>query len=91
MFSMEKWKEVKKIFSLATLVVFSRGGINKSDMINRKHMIEEKYNGKIIVLDLKELEISSTDIRNRVHENKRIDFFVPERVSDIIYKNRLYR
>lgn len=54
-------------------------------------MIEEKYNGKIIVLDLKELEISSTDIRNRVHENKRIDFFVPERVSDIIYKNRLYR
>ncbi|WP_236895643.1 nicotinate-nucleotide adenylyltransferase [Clostridium beijerinckii] len=91
LFSMEKWKEVQKIFSLATLVVFSRGGINKSDMINRKHMIEEKYNGKIIVLDLKELEISSTDIRNRVHENKRIDFFVPERVSDIIYKNRLYR
>ena len=59
-------------------------------MIEKKKIIEEKYNGKIIILDLKELEISSTDIRERVNQNKRIDFFVPPKVVDIIYKNGLY-
>jgi len=88
--SMEKWRDVQKIFSLATLVVFARGGISKKEMMENKKIIEEKYNGKIIILDLKELEISSTDIRDRVNQNKRIDFFVPPKVVDIIYNNGLY-
>jgi len=88
--SMEKWRNVQKIFSLATLVVFARGGISKKEMMENKKIIEEKYNGKIIILDLKELEISSTDIRDRVNQNKRIDFFVPPKVVDIIYNNGLY-
>jgi nicotinate-nucleotide adenylyltransferase len=88
--SIEKWRDVQKIFSLATLVVFSRGGISKKEMVEKKQIIEEKYNGKIIILDLKELEISSTDIRERVNKNKKIDFFVPAKVVDIIYENGLY-
>lgn len=88
--SIEKWREVKKIFSLCTLVVFVRGGISKKEMIRKKQIIEEKYNGKIIILNLKQLEISSTDIRERVRENRRIDFFVPAKVSDIIYEKGLY-
>ena len=88
--SMEKWRDVQKIFSLATFVVFARDGISKKEMIEKKQIIEEKYNGKIIILDLKELEISSTDIRTRVNQNKRIDFFVPPKVVDIIYNNGLY-
>ena len=88
--TLEKWREVEKIFSLATLVVFPRGGLSNEEMIQKKQAIEEKYNGKIIILELKELEISSTDIRERVNKNKRIDFFVPSKVKDIIYKNELY-
>ena len=88
--SIEKWRDVQKIFSLATLVVFARGGISKKEMVEKKQIIEEKYNGKIIILDLKELEISSTDIRERVNKNKKIDFFVPSKVVDIIYENGLY-
>lgn len=89
--SIEKWRGVSEIFSLCTLVVFVRGGFNKEKLIEQKSRIEEKYNGRIIVLDLKELEISSTDIRNRVMENKRIDFFVPPKVVKFIYENKLYR
>ena len=88
--SIEEWRDVQKIFSLATLVVFARGGISKKQMVEKKQIIEEKYNGKIIILDLKELEISSTDIRERVNQNKKIDFFVPSKVVDIIYENGLY-
>jgi nicotinate (nicotinamide) nucleotide adenylyltransferase len=88
--TLDQWKEVEKIFSLASLVVFPRGGISKQEMLERKELIEEKYNGKIVILNLKELEISSTYIRERVNKNQRIDFFVPANVVDIIYKNKLY-
>ncbi|WP_160685706.1 nicotinate-nucleotide adenylyltransferase [Clostridium sp. C2-6-12] len=88
--TLEQWKSVEKIFSLASLVVFPRVGISKEEMIERKELIEEKYNGKIIILNLKELEISSTYIRERVNKNQRIDFFVPSKVAEIIYKNKLY-
>ena len=88
--TLEQWQGIEKIFSLATLVVFPREGINNKQMIEKKQEIEEKYNGKIIVLDLKELQISSTYIRERVNRKQRIDFFVPQMVIDIIYKNGLY-
>lgn len=89
--TIEKWRKVERIFELATLVVFPRKGMGIDEMIKKKEALEEKYNGKIIILDLKQLEISSTDIRKRVSINKRIDFFVPPKVADIIYKNKLYR
>lgn len=88
--SIEEWREARRIFSLANLVVFPREGISNEEMMIKKQQLEEKYNGKIIFLNLNKLEISSTDIRNRVNENKSIDFFVPAKVADIIYKNRLY-
>ena len=91
LFSIEIWKEVEKIFSLSTLVVFSRGGISKTDMMEKKYEIEEKYNGRIIILDLNQLEISSTEIRERVSKNKRIDFFVPPKIVNIIYEKGLYK
>lgn len=59
-------------------------------MIKKKEEIEEKYGRRIIILDLKQLEISSTEIREKVKENKRIDFFVPSKVIDIIYEKGLY-
>jgi nicotinate-nucleotide adenylyltransferase len=89
--SIEQWRDVQKIFSLATLVVFARDGISEKEITEKKQRIEEKYNGEIIILDLKQLEISSTDIRERVNQNSRIDFFVPPKVVDMIYKNGLYK
>ena len=43
------------------------------------------------MLELKDLEISSTDIRNRIKLGKKAEFFVPEKVNEFIKKNNLYR
>lgn len=89
--NIEKWNKVEKIFSLSTIVVFARGGISKGEMLEKKCILEEKYNCKIIILDLNQLEISSTEIRERVKNNKRIDFFVPAEVVNIINEKSLYK
>lgn len=89
--SIDKWKDTSKIFSLCTFVVFSRGGFNSEELRKKKEEIEKKYRCKIVILDLKELEISSTDIRNRVKNGRKIDFFVPEKVNKFIIENNLYK
>lgn len=87
----DKWTEVSKIFKVCTFVVFSRGGIDTELLHVHKKKAEEKYGGKIIILELKDLEISSTDIRNRIKLGKKAEFFVPEKVNEFIKKNNLYR
>lgn len=37
-----------------------------------------------------DLEISSTMIRDRIKEGKKIDFFIPKEVLDFIIKNNIY-
>ncbi|AGX41658.1 nicotinate-nucleotide adenylyltransferase [Clostridium saccharobutylicum] len=86
----EKWKEISKIFSLCTLVVFFRGGFNKEELRAQKKRIENKYNANIIILELKELEISSTYIRSRIRDGKRVDFFIPPKVNNFIVNHKLY-
>ncbi|WP_294156757.1 nicotinate-nucleotide adenylyltransferase [uncultured Clostridium sp.] len=89
--SIDKWKEVSKIFSLCTFVVFSRGGFDDESLRKKKEEVEKKYDCNIIILELKQLEISSTDIRERVKSGRRIDFLVPERVNKFIIENNLYK
>lgn len=89
--SIDKWKEVSKIFSLCTFVVFSRGGFDDESLRKKKEEVEKKYGCNIVILELKQLEISSTDIRDRVRNGRRIDFFVPEKVNKFIVENNLYK
>ena len=45
---------------------------------------------RIHCLETPELEISSTDIRERVRQGKTVRYIVPEAVEQYIYKERLY-
>ncbi|GAB6169315.1 nicotinate-nucleotide adenylyltransferase [Clostridium carnis] len=86
----EKWNNVKKIFSLCNLVVFSRPGYNESVLSKEKIKIEEKYNTTIEFLDIMDLEISSSMIRKRIENGKSVSFFLPKEVLSFIEENNLY-
>lgn len=78
----DKWSYPDDIVKLATLLVMKR----KTD-------IEEKRNrffNHAVLLDTPTIEISSTEIRERIRNDQPIDFFVPEKVKEYIYKYKLY-
>ncbi|MGG7076471.1 nicotinate-nucleotide adenylyltransferase [Clostridium sardiniense] len=87
---LDKWKNVSEIFSLCNFVVFTRPGFKEEDLQKEKEEAERKYNGRIIFLNILDLEISSTDIRRRIREGKKVDFFVPKEVLKIIEREKLY-
>lgn len=88
--TIEKWEKPKDILRLSKFVVFNRGGYDKEEVLKEKEKIEEKYNTKIQFLDIINLEISSSMIRDRIKNKNRVDFFISKEVLDIIYKNNFY-
>lgn len=81
----DKWYNPEGIFNLATVYV-----LNRQDK-ESKFTIMHNYQSKVIFIDNPLIEISSSDIRNRVNEGKNIKFFVPEKIDEYIIKNNLYR
>lgn len=88
---LEKWREVERIFKLCILVVFTRPGYNNKELIKQKEYLEEKYDGEIILLELGGLNISSTEIREKIRKRESVITLIPKEVFDIIEKNGLYK
>ncbi|MEJ2195498.1 MAG: hypothetical protein P8X73_11660 [Ignavibacteriaceae bacterium] len=52
---------------------------------------KDKYVKSAIFVQTRGIEISATDIRQRVINGKPIHFLVPEKVKEYIYRFKLYK
>jgi len=73
------WKEPDKIAAMTQIVVAGRSNLQRTP---------SRYPS--VQLDFPQMDISSSLIRNRVHEGKSIKYFTPAAVVEYIQKNRLY-
>lgn len=80
----DKWYKPEEIFELAKVVVMKRDVDNLS-------ITKNSYFDRAIFVDTPTIEISSTDIRNRVKNGLPIDYLVPHKVKEYISQNRLYK
>ena len=80
----DKWKDPDEIIKIAKLIVLRRS-------IGSRDIHTNKYYGEAIYVDTPIIEISSSEIRERVLKNLPIDYLVPEAVKKYIYKFNLYR
>lgn len=87
----EKWKNPELVLSNCTFVAFNRGEYNKETLEEQKKKLQDKYNSNIILLDISNIDISSSMIRERIIKGKRVDFFIPEKVTEYIEQNKLYK
>jgi nicotinate-nucleotide adenylyltransferase len=85
------WKNVDEIFRLCTLVVFNRLGYKKDNILKQKKVVEEKYNIKIIFLDINPIDISSTNIKKMLKDGKNVSHLLPMNVLNTILELGLYK
>ncbi|PRR82393.1 nicotinate-nucleotide adenylyltransferase [Clostridium vincentii] len=85
-----QWKGVERIFQLCKFVVFTRPGYSNESLLEQKDNIEHKYSGEVIILNLTELDISSTGIREAINLGEDINKLIPKKVIEIIKEKNLY-
>ncbi|MGN1313576.1 MAG: nicotinate-nucleotide adenylyltransferase [Lachnospiraceae bacterium] len=90
LFDMEEWKCPEKIFSEVTVAAAIRGGFTPEGLEEQIKVLEEKYQTKIVKLSCRSVDISSTQIRERVKNGKSIRYMVRYKTEQVIRKNRLY-
>lgn len=82
----ESWKEPREILTLCKLVAVSRPGYSFDSL----KKLPDEYRAIIHTLEIPHLDISSTDIRERVRRGYGAKFLVPPSVEDYILKMMLY-
>lgn len=87
----DSWKYLDKNFELATFVGATRPGIEYDEVNQKIDQLKQKYNANILDIYVPSLDISSTDLRNRIKKIESIKYLLPENVEKYIYKNNLYR
>ena len=81
--SFEKWRSPARIRELATLVAVSRGGLAGS--------VADPAASAVLRVSTRRVDVSSTEIRERLRAGKSIKGFVPESVERFIDVRGLYR
>lgn len=80
----DTWYAPDRVFDLATVVTVPRPG---KDLTS----VDPRWRDRVVTIQLPEIEISSTDIRQRVDNGLSIAHMVPEEVAGYIEERGLYR
>ncbi|HYE81233.1 MAG TPA: nicotinate-nucleotide adenylyltransferase [Clostridia bacterium] len=85
------WYRIKELLALCKFIAVTRPGFDKKELEQKIGEISSKYDGEIICIEAPLLDISSTDIRERVRNGSSIKYLLPETVEKYIVENRLYK
>ena len=84
-----QWREPSRLIKLCRLVAVPRPGYSLPDL----NQLEAKIPGlprRVILMEKPEIDISATEIRNRVAQGLSIRHLIPESVERYIKQYRLY-
>ncbi len=90
LFTIELWKAPERIFAGASIAAAVRDDKNPLEMQKQMAYLSDKYQAKIHLLPVKNIEISSTDIREQAKNGKSLRYMIPDAVREYILKHEIY-
>lgn len=90
LFSIEKWKFPERIFVNCTIVAAVRNGASITEMNEKITELKHAFDAKIQLLPFPNLEISSTDLRERIRLGKSVKHLLPDSVIQYINEKQFY-
>ncbi len=80
------WREPERIARLAEIAVVNRGGETAPDLAT----FRQEFGNRIRQVEIPDLQISATDLRQRVRSGRSIRYLVPRAVEVYIRQSGLY-
>ena len=90
LFAMETWVKPDIIFRDAVILAAVRDGEGIEEIKSKADELMVKFGADVRILNSPMIDISSTEIRERVKNGNSIKYLVTDKVADYIYDNNLY-
>lgn len=90
LFSLEKWKNPDLILKNCTLLVSVRDDYNMDALKKQIFYLQNRYKAEIKLLSMEPIDISSSEIRNRIKKGESVHNLIPVKVAQFISQNNLY-
>lgn len=87
----EKWKHPDRLMKSCTLLTAVRDDCDMIALEKQISYLKEKYDASVEILPTKRIDISSTDIRQKIREGKSVRYLLPDQVMEFIEKNHIYK
>lgn len=92
LFQLKTWKKIGDLSQEIEFVVALRPGyIDKEEINNEIDFLRKNFGTKINLIKTPLYEISSTDLRDRIHEGKSLRYLIPKKVLDYIEESGFYK
>ncbi len=88
---MERWFCPQEIFKRAEVIVALRGGMRENELNMAIDFFTQKYGARIRKINMKVIEMSSTDIRKRIECGKSVKYMLCNEVIEYINNTELYK
>jgi nicotinate-nucleotide adenylyltransferase len=85
------WKEFKKVFQLCEFIAVMRPGSTENSFFDGIRQLNEKWGAKIHPVQSRLIDVSSTEIRQRIMDGASVKYLVPDAVESYISEKGLYR
>lgn len=90
-FSMESWKEPASIFHSVTILAAYRAGASLQQLKEQILYLEEKYGADIRLISDDHMDVSSSEIRDKIKRGISVHDLIPQAVAEYIEQHDLYR
>ncbi len=90
MFEVTRWKDAEALLSTVNFITTFRPGYSHKKLDSRIDELQKAYNARIFKMCASELEIASSDIREKVRNGDSVRYLVPESVNRYITEQKLY-
>lgn len=89
LFYLEKWKNPDIIMQNAVILAANRN-TNNEQLYTKIDALKKDYDADIRIIDMPNIDVSSSFIRHMVNTGRSVKYYVPDKVIDFIRENNLY-
>nr|WP_297706156.1 nicotinate-nucleotide adenylyltransferase [uncultured Butyrivibrio sp.] len=89
--SIDSWYKSRELLSSCIILAAIREEDDIADLDKKRRELKDLYNADIRLLSFNRIDISSTDIRNRIKKGKSVRYMLPDEVIEYICIKGLYK
>lgn len=90
-FAVDSWREPERLLKMCRFIAVTRPGFSGEREKRKIELIREKYGCDIYFLEVPAIDISSSELRERIRAGRSVEYFMPAEARKYIEKHNLYR